>query len=303
MQPEEAAAAEEAARAARNRGNWDKLPQAGEIVAQQKSTPNWYPKKRRECYCGNLNKDMVTSTVLWQALNRLFQSLPAFRECYPDVPDPVRSLAFPSNGQGMFAFVEFCDEVIASTAICMSGFELCGRPVKVGRPQGYQQAHYGELPPLDVQPLRQCGMLPVAAEFVSVAVSHTVTSKLKELYFGNLTLGLVTEEVMTELLTPACLELPEYMADAGPPIVKVTMATSGTYCFGQFQSAAVASRVIAIFDNTELFGRRMRVGRPSNYHLNFQAETPALPAPPEQKAAEPTEAFLAGAAAVAGLQL
>ena len=41
---------------------------------------------------------------------------------------------------------------------------LAGRPIRVGRPQNYVVPVNGELPPLDVQPLRERGILPLAME-------------------------------------------------------------------------------------------------------------------------------------------
>ena len=54
------------------------------------------------------------------------------------------------NGQGDFAFVEMRDEVIAVTAMRFNGIELCGRPLRIGRPSGYVQPISGDPPPLDV---------------------------------------------------------------------------------------------------------------------------------------------------------
>ena len=61
--------------------------------------------------------------MLREAFTRLFHALPAFVERYPDVVDPVKSIFFPPKGEGMFAFVEFMDDVLTTTAIAMSGFE------------------------------------------------------------------------------------------------------------------------------------------------------------------------------------
>jgi len=251
---------------------------------------------------------LVDSNMLRQALSRLFNALPMFHEMYPDVSDPVRNVAFP-DGKGAFAFVEFFDEVVTTTAVLLSGFELCGRSVKIGRPQGYQPPPYGELPPLDVEPLRHAGLLPVVPEVIVPNMKNVNSSKIRELYFGNLAAGRVTEQIMMEFLTPACMELPEYDARHGAPITKVSMASSGTFCFVEFQNPDMASRLIAVFDETEFFGRKIRVGRPANYGVGLQhAATslealpaplqapPALPAPPAE-----SEAFLAGAAAASDL--
>ena len=61
--------------------------------------------------------------MLREAFTRLFHALPAFVERYPDVVDPVKSIFFPPKGVGMFAFVEFMDDVLTTTAIAMNGFE------------------------------------------------------------------------------------------------------------------------------------------------------------------------------------
>ena len=65
----------------------------------------------------------VDEAMLREAFTRLFHALPAFVERYPDVVDPVKSIFFPPKGEGMFAFVEFMDDVLTTTAIAMNGFE------------------------------------------------------------------------------------------------------------------------------------------------------------------------------------
>lgn len=71
-------------------------------------------------------QDEVDEKVLKETFNRLFRALPGFLERYPDVVDTVKSVFFPPKSEGKFAFVEFVDEVLTSTAIAMSGFELHG---------------------------------------------------------------------------------------------------------------------------------------------------------------------------------
>eukprot|EP00913_Durusdinium_trenchii_P006928 g6517.t1 len=121
-------------------------------------------KKRRECYVGNLPQNKVDESMLKEAFNRLFYAIPSFIERYPDVVDTVKSVFFPPKSEGMFAFVEFVDDVLTTTAIAMSGFELCGRAVRVGRPQHYILPPNGEIPALDLQPLREKGLLPPCQE-------------------------------------------------------------------------------------------------------------------------------------------
>lgn len=253
----------------KRQSKWDKLPDVTEAISQQKTVCAVITKRRRECYFGNLTAGKVTDHVLRQAVNRLFNELPSFRMMYPDVQDVVRSITFPSAGGGMFAFVDLVDEVVASTAVQMNGFELCGRSVRVGRPQGYLAPETGDVPPLDVSHLRSLALL-ANNQNMSSGPKMVVTNTLRELHFGNLASGTVDEESIRELLTPACLELPEYDESQGPPVTKVTMCGNGTYCFVQFQNAEMASRVIAVFDDTELCGRRLKVNRPSQYIVSLQ---------------------------------
>ncbi|CAE7692290.1 unnamed protein product [Symbiodinium sp. CCMP2456] len=246
-------------------------------------------KKRRELYVGNLPQHKVDEPMLRQAFNRLFLDLPSFVERYPDIVDVIRSLYFPPKGDGMFAFVEFVDDVLTTTAMQMSGFELQNRSIKIGRPQSYEPPHDGELAGLDVQPLREKGLLPAAPLGEGKEGKEGVANVLREVYFGNLATGMVDEEVMRELLQPAAVEVPEFDPDLGPAIGKVTIPHPGNYCFVLFQSAAVATRMISIFDETELFGRKIRVGRPSKYAVtvNEAHGQLSLPLPPPSPSVAP----------------
>ena len=118
--------------------------------------------------------------MLRQAFNRLFLSLPSFVERYPDIVDVVRSLYFPPKGEGMFAFVEFVDDVLTTTAMQMSGFELQNRSIRIGRPQSYEPPHDGELAGLDVQPLREKGLLPAAPPGEGKEAKEGVANVLRE---------------------------------------------------------------------------------------------------------------------------
>lgn len=245
-------------------------------------------KKRRECYVGNLAAGQVTSEMLKIFLNRLFKSLPSYVAVYGEL-DAVTLINNPSCSGGCFAFVEFIDELVASTAVEMSGVELAGRPLRIGRPQSSNPTSQTKTTidpaPLDVSQLRENGMLPPAAISV-VSPTAVVINRNRELYFGNLRASSVTEEVLNELLNPVCVALPEYVADAGPAIPKITLASVGTYAFVQFQNPEMTTQVLEIFDEIELLGRRLRVNRPLS---RSQENT--------------SEAFRAGAAAVTGLSI
>lgn len=158
-----------------------------------------------------------------------------------------------------------------------------------------------------------------------------MSNVMREVYFGNLSPGLVDEEagllgapgarkVMRELLEPAMHELPEFCQDQGPAITKarrsrgsicsskafgeVTIMAPGKYCFVQFQNAALATRAIAIFDDTELFGRRVKASRPSSLVSRVTENRPRgkYAVTVEPPAVTPSAVAAAGAAAAALLQ-
>jgi len=242
-----------------------------------------YDKKRRECYVGNLPYgSQADEASLRIAFHRLFNELPEFQQRYPDIVDPVRAIFFPPKAEGAFAFVELQDEVLCTTAVAMSGFEINSRPVRIGRPQHYVPPTV-ELPPLDLTVLRERGLLPREVDPECSKVSLNCVTR--EVYFGNLAPGCADEEAMRELVEPAVREMPEYNRELGPPIVKVSLSPPGTFCFIQFQNAELATRVIAIFDDTELFGRRIRVSRPSKYSMTVEGSTDKPPPPLEQPSA------------------
>lgn len=312
-------AAAEAARATgaiRRSSNWDIQPGTDAAIKtlQPKTVAVHQPKRRREVYCGNLAAGLVSDIMLRDLFNRLFYTIPGFAETYPDVSNVVVSTTWPPQSLGMFAFVEFVDEVLTVTAMQMSGIELLGRPVKVGRPQGFfscgSNGTFADPPPLDVSLLRQLGHLPLLPEEPCNAGCQkiTLTNKLRELYFGNLTTGQVDETVMLKLLTPICTQLPEYKPDLGVAVTKVSMSTdplrAGTYCFVMFQSAELASRALTIFNETELFGRSMKVSRPAGVSQGpvpraitdsafiGPAQPPPPPLPPTATMTEMIEAIL-----------
>ena len=73
-----------------------------------------------------LSDAQIDEVVLKETFNSLFKSLPSFIERYPDIVDTVKSVYFPAKADRAFAFVEFVDDVLTTTAIAMSGFEYLG---------------------------------------------------------------------------------------------------------------------------------------------------------------------------------
>ena len=87
----------------------------------------------------------------------------------------------------MFAFVEFLDEAIATTALELSGLMLGNKPLRIGRPQNYcATSRYGGVPALELK--TKCAR-PDTGAF------------LREVYFGNLTHGKVDEKASLKTCT------------------------------------------------------------------------------------------------------
>lgn len=262
-------------RSRRGRGMWDVGPESMSMVApaaqphavpacqgQQSHAPAGARSRANEVWVGNLAIGKVTAGDLRDAFRRLFHGLPEYLAKYPAELEPVTDVFFPQVGLvGSFAFVRFLDTVLANTAILLSGLDLCGRAVTVGHCRARVGQERGDTRHLDVTPLREAGLIPFLPD--------SFETRLGELYFGNLNVGAVDEAVITELVTPVCTLLPEYDPRLGLPVQKVYMGPCGTYCFVRFQNAHMASRVLPVFDGTNLLGRALKVRRPSRQEAHF----------------------------------
>ncbi|CAK0869178.1 unnamed protein product [Prorocentrum cordatum] len=253
------------------------------------------PKKSREVYLGNLERTITVERVR-RALLTLFSELPAYVATYPDISSPLVHITLHVAGMGAYAFAEFFDSRLASTAIQFSGLTLHGKVLSVRRPQGYVVPPQGEAAPLDVGPLRVRGLLPAAP---SNAVSVANDGKQRELFFGNLPPGKVTAEVILRLVNPVLEKLPEWRPQEGNPITNIDMVPNGTYAFVQFQSVRLACKVIEIFDGQELFGNRMRVRHTEKGLPAWHASTRGPIAVVQPARAEVTQAAAQGGAVLA----
>jgi hypothetical protein len=203
------------------------------------------PDPACQVYCGNLTADKVTAQDLIAAFQIRFRALPAFEDLYPTSVETVRSAVIVRS---TYAFVTFADGRLASTAIMMSGFHLCGRPIRIGRPKYYRADPSNELQPFDVGPLQRMGLLPlVQANRVSHQYSSAfpkASSKQFHLYCGNLLPGQEGLQELVELITCISMELPEYSVDLGPAMYNIVPArarSDGTSAWlVEFQSEALA---------------------------------------------------------------
>ena len=116
--------------------------------------PRYDEKKMRELYVGNLTVGAVTANMLKELFLAPLQTLPENKDA--TVPPVIDARLDPG---GKFAFLEFRDMMMASTALTLfAGMELCGRPMTVARPTGYAPPEAYGLPPAQVA----SGVAPLA---------------------------------------------------------------------------------------------------------------------------------------------
>lgn len=227
------------------------ITQMGAMPQQQVGS-----KKQRELYVGNLMTGMVTADALRQIFTQMFDVIPNFDKTKGPVVVNV-----DLNACGKYGFVEFRDETCAATAVKFAGINLYGRSLKIGRPSGYVQPLVAT-PGLVVSPdiLRSVG----ASGALVTSVGQQANKKQRELYVGNLTLGVVTAPMLKELFTVPMRTLPGN-DEGSPPVLNVEVAPNGQFAFVEFRTEELATKALSIFNNMEVCGRNLRVGRPSGY--------------------------------------
>lgn len=87
--------------------------------------------------------------------------------------------------------------------------------------------------------------------------------KQRELYVGNLAIGMVTEQMLRDFFNTALKGLVPEEAHT-PAVMNVWMAADMKYSFVEMRTEHLATSSIAL-DKVELCGRSLNVGRPSGY--------------------------------------
>jgi len=87
--------------------------------------------------------------------------------------------------------------------------------------------------------------------------------KQREVYIRNLTCGVVSAHILTELVNGA---LGPLLPDAltNPPVVSVSMDNEGKFAFVEMRTEELATAALHL-DKVELCGRTINVGRPKGY--------------------------------------
>jgi splicing factor U2AF subunit len=101
----------------------------------------------------------------------------------------------------------------------------------------------------------------LAVETQAAAMQHA-SRKQRELYVGNLAVGVVTALMLTELFNGALAAV--QLGGQGAAVVKVDLDSTGKFGFVQLASEDLATAALAL-DKVVLCGRALNVGRPKGY--------------------------------------
>lgn len=108
---------------------------------------------------------------------------------------------------------------------------------------------------------------------VTDTAAITLDRKQREVYVGNLAIGVVTKQILEEFFNQA---LSHMMPDpvATPPVVNINMDGQGRFAFVEFRSRELANQALMMDKLVEVYGRHLHVGRPKGY---IEPTAPPLP--------------------------
>lgn len=250
-------------------GKWDVVgdPEAAaaaaaayQLQAQARMQMSMQNQRGCELYVGNLAIGVVTSESLKEFFTRILTALPTWNAT---MGPPVANVQMQSEGK--YAFVKFRDEATAATAIKFDKAQLAGRAINIGRPSSY-------IPTVPVPqgldvPTEMLASLQVPSAVtmlggVAMPATSQALKKQRELYVGNLAIGVVTSQMLQGLFTAGLTGVGNSQT---PPVMGVSMDSSGKFAFVEFRDEDTASTALKMFDKMEVCGRPLQVGRPSGY--------------------------------------
>ena len=132
--------------------------------------------------------------------------------------------------------------------------------------------------------------------------------KQRELYVGNLAVGIVNQDMLKEFFSSILTLCPGYSPTMGPPVAVVQLSGEGKFAFVEFRDELIAVTALQL-DKVEFAGRPLNIGRPAGYMPAPGVPLPApLPLPPGimpgmpsmPRAAAPDPAAAAAVAALVG---
>lgn len=240
------------------------------------------PKKQRELYIGNVPTGAVTEPMIKELFSQILQQCEGFDG---STGAPVLNVQLRGGGAAAgggtgttFAFVEFRDETLSATIATFNGMELYGRNLKISHPNGYVAP---DVPvktlgiPEDIMKRFGLGSYE-AMRRQDKPPQELADRKARELYVGNLTIGMVTSAMLIELFTYPLQKLPLGDDGAGVacPVVEAKVDQSGKFAFVLFADDQIATMALAIFNKMELCGRPLCVDRPAGYTTDMSRPLP-----------------------------
>ena len=149
------------------------------------------------------------------------------------------------------------DPAAAAAVAALVGGSINGAPGSLGSSAtatpmpggGINLSHQSALSGLGVQATQQAGR------------------KQRELYVGNLPLGMVTAMQLKELFRAPLLTMPNIAPEesAGPLCLNVDLSADGKFAFVEFRDEDICTLALTLFDKMEVCGRALNVGRPRGY--------------------------------------
>ena len=137
----------------------------------------------------------------------------------------------------------------------------------------------------------------------SVVAVQQQNRKQRELYVGNLPVGLINPAQLKELFRAPLMTMPNIAPEeeAGPLVNNVDIASDGKFAFVEFRDEPICTLALTLFDKMEVCGRALNVGRPRGFvDPNLPATAAAGGLPPAISGSMP-QTDAAAAAAVAAL--
>jgi len=248
------------------------------------SMPDPSTKKQRTLYIGNMPPGMASEQMVTGLFTQAVTSCEGFDA---SLGPPIMGVQL--CGGGTYCLVEFRDLQLCETALQFNGMELAGRQLKINHPTGHR------CPDPPTAPLRA----PIALlQKYRVAVSRTgdlpmptlltesdrrADRKQRELFVGNLAMGVVTSQMLEMLFSEPLRTIPGNDANPVPPVVEAKVDNSGKFGFVEFRDEPTCEVALHLFNGMPLCGRPMHVARPAGYMPPEGSQAPAaLAAGPAQ---------------------
>eukprot|EP00928_Gymnodinium_smaydae_P005358 TRINITY_DN1182_c0_g1_i4.p1 TRINITY_DN1182_c0_g1~~TRINITY_DN1182_c0_g1_i4.p1 ORF type:complete len:2391 (+),score=493.30 TRINITY_DN1182_c0_g1_i4:114-7175(+) len=214
----------------------------------------------KEIYIGGLREGVTEPHDVTCMLRALLRQLPEYLARYGEDFDPIgceRRMppASAPKYQGKFCFVRMADNVLAATAVAMSGFLVHGVSLRVS------WGTYGRCDdePLDVSMLRAEGLIPFS--------SGEGARMLRKVFIGNLDLSLSCDNgrSLTDGLNSLITGMPSVKARYPEIEVPVTdVQLLGRFAFVELANEVLASTLVAMAEVVLPTGQCLATGWPSN---------------------------------------